>query len=97
MNRLQLLSERRAVLIDRAARQREEVSALYHRLQQPAGFFDMGYALARRVMTHRTSFAIGLAAVFLLRKKFRISKIAGVMLSAVRIGRYLAKLLPPRK
>lgn len=98
MKRLQQLAERRAVLIDRAARQRAELGECSRRLERPAGMFDKGYALARAVRSHPAmALSTGIAAIFLLRKHLVVGRIAGAALTAAKMGMSLAKWLPSRK
>ncbi|HEY3327762.1 MAG TPA: YqjK family protein [Novimethylophilus sp.] len=98
MSRLQQLAARRAVLIERAARQRAELGECLHRLERPAGIFDKGYALARAVRSHPAiALSTAMAAIFLLRKHLAVGRFAGAALSAAKMGMSLAKWLPSRK
>jgi len=94
MNRLQQLAERRAVLVDQAARQRAELEVWYRSLERPMGLFDKGYALARGVCSHKIMLVMaGTAAMFFLRKKPAFVMLAGPLVAAVRYGMSLVKLL----
>jgi hypothetical protein len=98
MNHAQQLAERRALLIDRAARQRTELAEWSQQLERPAGFFDKGYALARGIRSHPAlALGAGLVAITLLRKSTFIGKFAGTALTAAKIGISLAKWLLLRK
>lgn len=91
MNRLQQLAAHRAALIERAAQQRSEASKIFGRFERSAAIFDKGFAVVRGIRSHPViAMSVGLAAVFYLRKHAAVGRIAGVALTALRIGMSLS-------
>jgi hypothetical protein len=94
----QQLAVRRALLIERAARQRVELADLSRQLERPAGFFDKGYALARSIRSHPAlALGTGAVAISLLRRSPFVGKFAGIALTTAKIGISLAKWLMQRR
>jgi hypothetical protein len=56
---LKTIARRRAVLVARAAAQRDEIGRVVRPWQTPLAFMDRGVALVRRVRTHPLGIAIG--------------------------------------
>lgn len=96
MNKLDLIAARRADLIERAARQRAELGAVYSRFQHPAAIFDKGYAIARGVKSH-SGIVIGAAAALILVRPRAIGKLTGIVMKAVKFAAPVVQLWLSRK
>lgn len=71
--RLAVIEARRARLIERAAREREEVAQTLRSLAQPLGFVDRGLRALRYLMAHPPLVA-GAMLVFALMRPLRTLK-----------------------
>lgn len=85
MNNQQQIVARRNALIEQAARQRAELSAVCSQFQRPAALFDKGYAVAGKIKSH-PGIALGATAALavILVKRGLLGKLVGVATQAAR-------------
>lgn len=87
MNNLQQIVARRNALIEQAARQRAELSAICSQFQRPAALFDKGYAVAGKIKSH-PGIALGATAALavVLVRRGMLGKLVSVAAKTARFA-----------